>query len=158
MKRVLFLMFLLIVSVSVYHTCYAASYEELFNRIEKVSGVNADFRIVSNGSSSYSYLDVVVLDKLDIENTCPGNEYRCAAFVLGHEISHVKFGDTFRRPSREQEVRADKFGTKYMRALGYSCQDAVFYFKELLKTHGDISSEEHPPLTVRIKNILRECE
>jgi predicted Zn-dependent protease len=70
-----------------------------------------------------------------------------AAFVLGHEASHILLGH--HRSTWTNEYNADALGAKLAVKAGYSrCAGA-----KMLKRFHDKGSKTHPPSDARVKRI-----
>ncbi len=73
--------------------------------------------------------------------------------VLGHELSHVKYGDARHRESNKQfELRGDREGYQICKKLNYKkCKSFMYKMKAKFGEDGD--DGEHPTWSVRIKGL-----
>jgi predicted Zn-dependent protease len=82
------------------------------------------------------------------------------AFVLSHELAHIKFKDPYHKQiGTQQEDRADKYGSQYAKKAGYSeCQQALFFIR-LYRLYGNQGglNDTHSSNLKRFWNIYKGC-
>lgn len=123
----------------------------IFLKLENVSNVHVVLRIDPlNKVNAYSNVGVVVVYK-GLLNFCDNEDQ--LAWVLGHELAHIRRGDIFHSEAAYRELAADVLGAQYAMASGYP--SGISFLYKMRRIYGDQGKDGvHPTWTKRINNIL----
>lgn len=142
----------------VLHSSYSAvtrqEAQEVFNNLQRVSGIYTKFSVSSNKSvNAESTPTGIVIYQGMLNFLRNKNEL---AIILGHELAHTDNGDDGSTPPRE--YRADKEGFFMAVKAGYnSCAGAVV-FKRMAVRDGNRKSVTHPRSLDRYKVLRKYCK